>query len=310
MVVLIQGLVIALMGRGCRRPRRYLSGCLTFGGGGPSVEGVEDQGELLNQVFKALTVESRRIMVERLVRGPATVGELARPLDMSLSAVMQHLQVLEECGLVRSEKAGRTRTCRLEPEVLRRAEDWIRRQRTDWELRLDALGSFLGGPVTAPSVHSNREKPMTERSVKHSTFSLERTYPAPVAQVFQAWADPDAKARWFGGEGREHRLDFRVGGVEVNTGRADNGKVLTFESHYHEIVPQERIVYSSTLSADGVVATVSVTTIELREEGDKTRLFLVEQDTFLDEHELPSWREQGTSTWLDALGAELARTQS
>jgi DNA-binding transcriptional ArsR family regulator len=82
-------------------------------------------------------------MIERLIHGPASVGELARPLAMSLPAVMQHIQVLEACGLVRSEKVGRTRTCHVEFTVLRDAESWLSRQRTDWETRLDRLGDHL-----------------------------------------------------------------------------------------------------------------------------------------------------------------------
>jgi DNA-binding transcriptional ArsR family regulator len=94
-------------------------------------------------VFRALADPSRRAMVERLVRGPATVGELAAPLDMSLPAVMQHLQVLVDCGMVRTEKVGRTRTCSVEHEVLRSAENWLHGQRTEWESRLDRLGDLL-----------------------------------------------------------------------------------------------------------------------------------------------------------------------
>jgi DNA-binding transcriptional ArsR family regulator len=82
-------------------------------------------------------------MVERLTRGPASVTDLARPLPMSLAAVIQHLAVLEASGLVRSEKTGRVRTCRIEPGTLRLAEDWISRQRTAWEQRLDRLGEYL-----------------------------------------------------------------------------------------------------------------------------------------------------------------------
>jgi uncharacterized protein YndB with AHSA1/START domain/DNA-binding transcriptional ArsR family regulator len=264
---------------------------------------VEARQNPLDQVFKALAVGSRRAMVERLVQGPATVGELARPLAMSLPAVMQHLQVLEDCGLVRSEKIGRIRTCRIEPTALRQAEDWLRQQRTDWEIRLDSLGTYLD----TYSARITREEPMTEHSVLHSSFSLERTYPVPVSRVFAAWADPASKAAWFSGEGNEHRLDFSVGGLEVIRSERPDGRVLTVESRYHDIVPERRIVYSSTLSADGVLATVSLTTVELRQEGDKTRLLLVEQDTFLDGHEQPSWREQGTGGWLDALGAELTK---
>ncbi len=89
-------------------------------------------------------------MVERLIAGPASVGELARPLLMSLSAVMQHLQVLEAAGLVRSEKVGRVRTCRIEPGTLRTAEDWISRQRTTWEHRLDRLADVLAESTNTP----------------------------------------------------------------------------------------------------------------------------------------------------------------
>jgi len=104
---------------------------------------VPNQLPSLDQVFHALADPTRRGMVERLVRGPATVSELSRPLDMSLPAVLQHLQVLEASGLVRSEKAGRVRTCRIEPDALRAAEAWVTGQRTAWETRLDRLGDYL-----------------------------------------------------------------------------------------------------------------------------------------------------------------------
>ncbi len=97
----------------------------------------------LDRVFQALADPARRVMVERLSRGPASVSELARPLDMSLPAVMQHLQVLEGSGLVKSEKTGRVRTCRIEPAALRTAEDWIVRRRAVWERRFDRLGDYL-----------------------------------------------------------------------------------------------------------------------------------------------------------------------
>jgi DNA-binding transcriptional ArsR family regulator len=83
------------------------------------------------------------MMVERLSRGPASVKELAQPLTMSLPAVLQHLQVLEASGLVRSQKIGRVRTCRIEPKALQTAEQWINARRTSWERRLDRLGAYL-----------------------------------------------------------------------------------------------------------------------------------------------------------------------
>jgi len=97
----------------------------------------------LDQVFHALADPARRAMLERLVRGPAPVTELARPLPMSLPAAMQHLGVLEEAGLVRTEKVGRVRTCAIDPGALSRAEQWINARRTEWEHRLDRLGAYL-----------------------------------------------------------------------------------------------------------------------------------------------------------------------
>jgi DNA-binding transcriptional ArsR family regulator len=97
----------------------------------------------LDRVFQALADPARRSMVQRLTRGPASVTELARPLKMSLPAVVQHLQVLEASGLVRSEKIGRVRTCRIEPKALRAAEQWITARRAVWERRLDRLGEYL-----------------------------------------------------------------------------------------------------------------------------------------------------------------------
>ena len=97
----------------------------------------------LDLMFQALADPARRTMVERLSRGSASVSELAEPLDMSLSAVMQHLHLLEASGLVRSEKVGRVRTCRIEPQALSMAESWISDRRSTWERRLDRLGEFL-----------------------------------------------------------------------------------------------------------------------------------------------------------------------
>jgi DNA-binding transcriptional ArsR family regulator len=101
-------------------------------------------------MFQALADPTRRVMVERLSRGPASVGELAEPLTMSLPAVLQHLQVLEASGLVRSEKVGRVRTCRIDPKALRTAEQWISARRTSWERRLDRLGHYLAAHPEEP----------------------------------------------------------------------------------------------------------------------------------------------------------------
>lgn len=146
---------------------------------------------------------------------------------------------------------------------------------------------------------------MTESTTLHATFTLEREYPVAPERVFAAWADPVSKARWFAGSSESHELDFQAGGREINRATLDTGAEVTFASVYHDIVDSQRIIYSSTLSAsDHGLATVSLTTVELVAEGAGTRLTLTEQGTYLDGHEDPSWREQGTSDWLDKLAEE------
>ena len=146
-----------------------------------------------------------------------------------------------------------------------------------------------------------------DHHVTHATFTLERSYPAPPARVFAAWADPAAKASWFTpGPGSGHELDFRVGGREVAAGGPEGGPRMTFETLYRDIVPDQRIVYTSTLSAETDLVTVSLTTVEFTPgEGGGTRLVLTEQGAFLDGQEQPAWREQGTADQLEALAAEL-----
>ena len=117
-----------------------------------------NQGAALDHVFQALSDPTRRWMVERLSRGPASVSELAKPLTMSLPAVVQHLQVLEASGLVRSEKVGRVRTCRVQADALLSAQHWINERRQAWERRLDRLGEFLAEQEPEPKPRKSRKK--------------------------------------------------------------------------------------------------------------------------------------------------------
>ena len=111
---------------------------------------LHDQKQL-DQMFQALADPARRGMVVRLCGGPASVSELAEPLSMSMSAVVQHLAVLEASGLVTSQKVGRVRTCRIEPKALRTVEQWIADRRMLWENRLDRLGEFLAAYPEMPA---------------------------------------------------------------------------------------------------------------------------------------------------------------
>jgi len=152
---------------------------------------------------------------------------------------------------------------------------------------------------------------MTERSVTHDTFVIERSYDAAPARVFAAWADSAIKRRWFAGPeewgtGR-HELDFRVGGREINRGGPPGGSVYTFTSVYGDIVSDQRIVYTYEMQVGDQRISVSVATIEFIPEGAGTRLILTEQGAFLDGLDQPEYREQGTNDLLDALARELRR---
>ena len=113
----------------------------------------------LDEVFRALANPSRRAMVRRLTAGPATLSELAAPLDMTLSAVEQHVKVLQGCALVRSAKRGRVRTCRLDPDTLRGTEQWLASNREIWERRLERLGAFLDDEPETPDTRADRTEP-------------------------------------------------------------------------------------------------------------------------------------------------------
>jgi len=105
----------------------------------------------IDRVLQALADPTRRRMVEELGRGPLSVSELARPFDMTLSAIVQHLAVLEASGVVRSEKVGRVRTCRIDPSALETAEQWVRQRRTEWERRFDRLDEVLARTASEPT---------------------------------------------------------------------------------------------------------------------------------------------------------------
>jgi uncharacterized protein YndB with AHSA1/START domain len=153
---------------------------------------------------------------------------------------------------------------------------------------------------------------MSERSTEHATLVIERTYPASPARVFNAFADPEAKTRWFVGPDEwelqgGHEIDFRIGGRERLGSGPPGGQVHSFEAVYQDIVPDQRIVYTYDMHLDETRISVSLATIELAPEGDGTRLTFTEQSVFLDGADYPAQREQGTRSLLDKLDAELRR---
>lgn len=146
---------------------------------------------------------------------------------------------------------------------------------------------------------------MAERTVEHATLVLERLYEAPPERAFEAWADPGAKRRWFGGTDNELELDFRVGGRESSSGRAPDGHRYAYTATYADIIPGRRIVYTYEMTIEGERFSVSVVTVEFSPADGGTRLVLTEQSVFLDRREEASRREHGWGGLLDALGEAL-----
>jgi uncharacterized protein YndB with AHSA1/START domain len=152
---------------------------------------------------------------------------------------------------------------------------------------------------------------MTERSVTHATFVIERTYAAAPARVFAAFASRAAKASWFQGPAEwgpsDHELDFKVGGRERVSGGPKGGPVHSFEARFQDIVPNQRIISSYDMHLDDKRISVSLATVELKPAGAGTRLIYTEQGAFLDGYDDAGSREHGTRALLDNLDAALRR---
>jgi uncharacterized protein YndB with AHSA1/START domain len=147
---------------------------------------------------------------------------------------------------------------------------------------------------------------MSGRSVEHATFVVERKYEASPERAFAAWADPEAKARWYVDSDTPLELDFRVGGRERSQGAAPDGRAYSYEAIYQDIVPDRRIVYTYEMALEETKISVSLATVEFTPLGeDRTHLVFTEQGAFLDGHESPGRRAEGMGSLLDALGREL-----
>ena len=172
-----------------------------------------------------------------------------------------------------------------------------------WSTTLDQLEQEVIRRVTGAGTGG--------RSVVHAAFHLERTYDAPAGRVWKALTDEKAKAKWFSGpqdrwELMERHMDVRAGGIERCKGRWEGGTVSTFDAIYHDVVQDERLVYSYVMHLDDRKISVSLATVQLKADGGKTTLKISEQGAFLDGYDDAGSREHGTGLLLDALGASLA----
>jgi uncharacterized protein YndB with AHSA1/START domain len=171
-----------------------------------------------------------------------------------------------------------------------------------WRTTLDKLEKEI--------VRMSGDSAIAARSAVHATFQLERTYPAPIARIWKALTDETAKQKWFSGpsdswEMLERHMDVRVGGTERLKGRWKSGMVSAFAATYHDVIPQERLIYSYEMHIDDRKISVSLATMQLKAAGGQTTLIVTEQGAFLDGYDDAGSREQGTGFLLDALGASL-----
>ena len=147
---------------------------------------------------------------------------------------------------------------------------------------------------------------MTERSIAHGTFTVERHYPASPKRVFQAWADPKIKSKWFGTSPEDTKeFDFRVGGKETAVGEWDGGAITDFRATYYDIVPNRRIIYAYDMHHSGRYLSVSLATIEFIADGDRTRMTFTEQGAFLDGYDDAGSRERGTIEFMNRVAETL-----
>lgn len=203
-----------------------------------------------------------------------------------------------------SDALGGTRMDVVQTYTLRDASvAWMVKGAPDgWRSTLDKLEEEV--------VRMQGGSEMNIRSVVHASFHLERTYDAPVARVWRALTDETAKAKWFSGTpGRwellERHMDVRVGGTERVKGRWEGGVVSTFDATYHDVIAEERLVYSYVMHLDAKKISVSLATMQVKAEGSRTTLMVTEQGAFLDGYDDAGSREHGTGFLLDALGASL-----
>jgi uncharacterized protein YndB with AHSA1/START domain len=150
---------------------------------------------------------------------------------------------------------------------------------------------------------------MTERAVTHATFTLERSYDAPPAKVFKAFADPAIKRRWFvegeGWEVEEFTGEFKVGGYERSRFRFKGGAPVRNDTTYHDIVPNERIIFAYSMTVGENRISSSLATLQFKPSGTGTQLIFTEQGAFLDGLDSAAPREGGWKELLDALGRAL-----
>ena len=198
----------------------------------------------LDRTFAALADPTRRAMLARLGQTESlSISDLAEPFAMSLPAIMKHLDVLSDAGLIARAKTGRTVACRLTAAPMEQAMDWLNRYQRFWSEQLDRLAAFLEEDSCPPQPISATSQDL----LAEPSLTIKRRFNAAPPKVFSAWTDPEKLKRWFGPGQAETVLvesDARVGGRFRIVMRAPDGEEHDVSGVYREVVPDQKLVFT------------------------------------------------------------------
>jgi uncharacterized protein YndB with AHSA1/START domain/DNA-binding transcriptional ArsR family regulator len=228
----------------------------------------------VDRTFAALADPTRRGVLERLGRGSATITQLAEPFGISLTGIKKHVRVLEDAGLVSTEKVGRARRCSLGPRRLEDVQQWMEMYRRMLDERLDRFGELLEHTRGVPQMTSPQQAPTaTVTTPTDREIHIERVFAAPRDRVFAVYTDPQLIPRWWGPRDTTttvDRMDLMPGGGWRFVMRDADGSETAFRGTYREIIPPERIV--QTFEWEGMPGHVSVETTTFEDLGDRTKV--------------------------------------
>jgi uncharacterized protein YndB with AHSA1/START domain/DNA-binding transcriptional ArsR family regulator len=232
------------------------------------------QCQEVDRTFAALADPTRRGVLERLGRGSATITQLAQPFGISLTGIKKHVRVLEDAGLVSTEKVGRARRCSLGPRRLEDVRQWTEMYRQMLDERLDRLGELLDTDEGSAAMTSQQQaRAATVTTPTDREIHIERVFAAPRDRVFAVYTDPQLIPDWWGPRDMPatvDHMDVRPGGTWRFVTRDADGSETGFRGTYREITPPERIV--QTFEWEGMPGHVSVETTTFEDLGDRTKV--------------------------------------
>ena len=264
---------------------------------------VKYQTAALDRTFAALADPTRRALLARLgEHASVSVSDLARPFPVSLPAIMKHLDVLSDAGLITRAKTGRTVACRLSAAPMERAMEWLNRYQRFWSTQLDRLAAFVEEDACLPDPNLSKPNLPQPKPLEKPSLTLKRRLNAPPSKVFAAWTDPEKLAQWFGpadtvAGSASAELDVRVGGRFRVRFSTTNGEQHEVGGVYREVTPDQRLVFTwawrSTPERELLVS------VALRPDGAATLLTLTHEQFF--DQAARDGHERGWTGTLDKL---------